>query len=114
MNLKLLQGDKMTEEQYRNLKIDEVVFRTEGRLIRRLSSQLSNPADTLKENDCRWTNDLSGVYLSGSEGLPFKDIEHWEAIKYLHENEIPDWFKIDMLNIRLSKLEHFAYSRLRS
>ena len=103
----------MTEEQYRSLNIGDVVFHTEGRLTRRISSQLSNPADTLKENDCLWTNDLSGVYLSGSEGLPLKDIEHWEAPKYLEEIDVPDWFKIDMLNIRLSKLEQFVYSRLR-
>jgi len=103
----------MTEEQYRNLKIDDIVFNTEKRMIRKISNQLCNPDDILKEDDCRWTNDLSGVYLSGSEGLPFKDIEHWEAPKYLEEIDAPDWFKIDMLNIRLSKLEQFVYSRLR-
>jgi hypothetical protein len=94
----------MIEEEYKNLQIDDLVYNNNLKMLRRISSQLSNPEADVPEGHCFWTNDLSGEYLAGSEGLKFSDKEDWNAIKYQHT--IPDWVKIELLEIRISRLEN--------
>ena len=99
----------MTEEQYRDLKLDDVVFNEKTGIVRKISSQLSDPTKEIdEEKDYRWTNDFSGVYLSGIEGVRFKEKEDWHALKnYEDFRDVPVWVRDQILMIKVNHIENF-------
>lgn len=99
----------MNEEQYRNLEIGDLVYNTKLKIVRVISSRLTDKSAQIPDFHCLWTNDLTGEYLSGSEGILFKERDVWHTFK---DTEPPEWAQIKLIMARIQRLEEFVYSRL--
>ena len=104
----------MTEEQYRQLEIDDIVYYEKDgvRRLRRMRSQLSDSSIELESSHSLSTSELLDDDI-GCEGLYLNDIQYWQANKFLEIDEMADWVRIALLECKVARLEEFIYSRLR-
>ena len=93
----------MNLEQFKKLRIDDIIYNNDTKLIRVVTSYLlNNITDEELKQSSIFTKCLDDQY---SDCIKCTEIEPWTLI----DNSInpPDWYKIEILEYRLRKLEYF-------
>ena len=100
----------MNKEDFFNLEYNDIVYNNNTKQVAYMTSYYANSA---KIEDITPESSLGVVSINGEymSGLSCEEAEHFESS--MHDDILPDWVRIVLLEYRLNELDMFVRERLR-